>query len=84
MLDRTRTQQRKFKRLTAARLGEILGNGGGAPAGRRRHGHRPRRPGHRRPADPTPPVAPPVPDTAGPVEPIATGEPGCGPGWQLR
>jgi proteasome alpha subunit len=29
VLDRTRTQQRKFKRLTGGQLGEILGNGGG-------------------------------------------------------
>ena len=29
VLDRTRSQQRKFKRLAAARLGEILGNGTG-------------------------------------------------------
>jgi proteasome alpha subunit len=28
VLDRTRTQQRKFKRLTAGQLGTILGNGG--------------------------------------------------------
>jgi proteasome alpha subunit len=38
VLDRTRTQQRKFKRLTAAQLSGILGNGngngnGGGPAG---------------------------------------------------
>ncbi len=30
VLDRTRTQQRKFKRIPARQLGEILGNGGGA------------------------------------------------------
>jgi len=51
VLDRTRTQQRKFKRLSAAQLGRILGNGGGGPAGDS-------------PAEasvePDPPVAPPV------------------------
>jgi len=33
VLDRTRTQQRKFKRLSAGQLGDILGNGGGASGG---------------------------------------------------
>jgi proteasome alpha subunit len=33
VLDRTRSQQRKFKRLTAARLRGILGNGPGADGG---------------------------------------------------
>ncbi len=33
VLDRTRTQQRKFKRIPARQLGEILGNGGGASGG---------------------------------------------------
>ena len=43
MLDRTRSQQRKFKRLTAGRLGEILGNGdtGARQRQRPRTGRRP-------------------------------------------
>ena len=60
VLDRTRTQQRKFKRLTAGQLGGILGNGGGPvsptrarPRRRCRHPRRRHRPlGPRRPGRP--------------------------------
>ena len=59
VLDRTRTQQRKFKRLTADRLGEIIGNGDGRP-GRRRPRHRPRHPGSGSSDTDVPPLDPPV------------------------
>jgi proteasome alpha subunit len=73
VLDRTRTQQRKFKRLTAGRLTEILGNGGGptgedGPAGGPGASTDPSGPDD--PRDPT--------DTAGDVPPLEnplTGEP---------
>ncbi len=71
VLDRTRTQQRKFKRIPARQLGEILGNGGGADED----------PG----AGPGPSGAPSGPDDAGdptdtvsavpPLEDPVTGEP---------
>jgi proteasome alpha subunit len=82
VLDRTRTQQRKFKRLTAEHLGRILGNGGGTggasevpaggdPGGAGSTGGASTAPsGPDDPADPT--------DTAGDVPPLEdplTGEP---------
>ena len=75
VLDRTRSQQRKFKRLTAGRLADILGNGaaGNGSAGNGTGGGRPSTDpsGPDNPADPT--------DTAGgsvpPLENPVSGEP---------
>jgi proteasome alpha subunit len=74
VLDRTRSQQRKFKRLTAGQLGRILGDGsGGGPGDNGTGGGSPSTDpsGPDNPADPT--------DTAGgsvpPLENPVTGEP---------
>jgi proteasome alpha subunit len=73
VLDRTRSQQRKFKRLTAGQLGRILGNGGSSepPGGDDSGGGPSTDPsGPDDPADPT--------DTASGVPPLedpVTGEP---------
>jgi proteasome alpha subunit len=74
VLDRTRTQQRKFKRLSAELLGRILGNGGSASGPDADGGDGPGPStdpsGPDDPADPT--------DTAGDVPPLEdplTGEP---------
>jgi proteasome alpha subunit len=75
VLDRTRSQQRKFRRLRAAQLGSILGNGTSEPPpgdGTTPDGDRPSTDpsGPDDPADPT--------DTAGatpPLEDPVTGEP---------
>jgi proteasome alpha subunit len=72
VLDRTRSQQRKFKRLTAAQLGRILGNGGGPT-------EPPSDPGSGPSTDPSVPDDPADPtDTASSVPPLedpVTGEP---------
>jgi proteasome alpha subunit len=72
VLDRTRSQQRKFKRLTAAQLGRILGNGGGPT-------EPPSDPGSGPSTDPSGPDDPADPtDTASSVPPLedpVTGEP---------
>ncbi len=72
VLDRTRSQQRKFKRLTAAQLGRILGNGGGPT-------ELPSDPGSGPSTDPSGPDDPADPtDTASGVPPLedpVTGEP---------
>jgi len=75
VLDRTRSQQRKFRRVTAPQLAKILGNGdgpaGGADAGPPGGGHPS--------TDPTPPDDPTDPtDTISsrpPLESPTTGEP---------
>jgi proteasome alpha subunit len=75
VLDRTRSQQRKFKRLTAGRLADILGNGaaGTASAGNGTGGGHP----STAPSDPDNPADP--TDTAGgsvpPLENPVSGEP---------
>ncbi|NUR06947.1 MAG: proteasome subunit alpha [Nocardioidaceae bacterium] len=78
VLDRSRTQQRKFKRLRAAQLQEILGNGGAPGAGPEDDGGGPS-------TDPSGPDSPTDPtDTAGgdvpPLEDPTTGEPTAPPG----
>jgi proteasome alpha subunit len=71
VLDRTRTQQRKFKRLTAGYLGRILGDGGPSDQGDPDNG--PGSGGSSGPDDPTDPT-----DTVSDVPPLedpVSGEP---------
>src|SRR6185436_11562707 len=78
VLDRTRTQQRKFKRLAAGQLTRILGNGGPADGP---DGDEPSGPGPS--TDPSGPDDPADPtDTAGDLPPLEnplTGEPPVAP-----
>ena len=78
VLDRTRTQQRKFKRLTAELLGRILGNGGSSSGPDADPGPGPGA-GPGPSTDPSGPDDPADPtDTAGDVPPLEdplTGEP---------
>jgi proteasome alpha subunit len=78
-LDRTRTQQRKFKRLTVAQLGRILGESGdGGPNGGAPTAGGPDGGGHPS-TDPTPPDDPADPtdtiSSSPPLESPTTGEP---------
>jgi proteasome alpha subunit len=81
VLDRTRTQQRKFKRLSVAQLGRILGEPGDGPDGNGPDGDGPGGgPAGGHPStDPAPPDDPSDPtDTISsqpPLESPTTGEP---------
>src|SRR4051812_47316031 len=80
VLDRTRSQQRKFRRLTAAQLSGILGNGGQPGPGQGNGEPGGSGGGSTDPSGPDNPAAPPAPvSDAPPLEDPVSGEPPVAP-----